>query len=209
MLFYANIVKLFHQAIKILDITEFSYIFDPMENIENIKAARRARTAQEISDALKASGLSRKEFAGKMGRMPSEVTKWLSGDHNFTSNLLAEISHVLGKPISGVAEELHPVRISDRVHGYVPETPAVLRDVSAVSLADIEIPADIALSLNSKAESKGMTFRQFILELLCRKASEKSEGIVDYAGSLDCDFPSIEEIRNMRTTNARVECDIF
>lgn len=52
--------------------------------------ARRKRTAEEILDALTASGMSRKEFALKMGRQPSEVTKWLSGKHNFTSDLLAE-----------------------------------------------------------------------------------------------------------------------
>ena len=72
--------------------------------IETEKAARRKRTAEEILDAMEASGLSRKEFAMKMGWQPSEVTKWLSGKHNFTIALLEEISDALGTDITGVED---------------------------------------------------------------------------------------------------------
>ena len=78
--------------------------------IEAEKDARRQRTAEEILDALKASGMSRKEFALKMGRQPSEVTKWLSGRHNFTLDLLAEISVVLSCPISGAKDITVPMQ---------------------------------------------------------------------------------------------------
>ena len=60
--------------------------------------------AEQIEDALKKRGLSRKQFADLMGRRPSEVTKWLSGKHNFTIALLQEISDVLGTSITGVED---------------------------------------------------------------------------------------------------------
>ena len=67
----------------------------PMDSFVAYKKVRRKRTSEEIADALAASGYSKKEFAMKMHRQPSEVTKWLSGSHNFTIELLAEISFVL------------------------------------------------------------------------------------------------------------------
>lgn len=68
--------------------------------------------AEQIEDALKKRGLSRKQFADLMGRRPSEVTKWLSGKHNFTIALLQEISDVLGTSITGVED------VSALVEGY-------------------------------------------------------------------------------------------
>ncbi len=180
-----------------------------MDDVEKIKAARRARTSQEIADALRETGMSRKEFAQKMGRMPSEVTKWLGGDHNFTTNLLAEISVVLGKPISGAEEILSGAEVSSLVSGYRTAAPAEFCEPSACSLFDVEIPFDVADLLRHKAEMQGMTFRQFVKELLCAKAHEKSVALSDYAGTVDGNFPSVEEIRGMRTKNSRVECDIF
>ena len=39
----------------------------------------------ECIDALmRQRGLSKKQFADALGHRPSEITKWLSGQHNFT-----------------------------------------------------------------------------------------------------------------------------
>ncbi len=57
----------------------------------------------EISDRIDAlmreRGLSKKQFADAMGRRPSEVTKWLSGQHNFTIATLAKISAFFNRSI--------------------------------------------------------------------------------------------------------------
>lgn len=57
----------------------------------------------EISDRIdalmKQKGLSKKQFADALGRRPSEITKWLSGEHNFTIATLAMLSTFFGKPI--------------------------------------------------------------------------------------------------------------
>lgn len=58
----------------------------------------------EISDRIDAlmrqHGLSKKQFADAIGRRPSEITKWLSGQHNFTIVTLAMLSNFFGQPIS-------------------------------------------------------------------------------------------------------------
>ena len=75
---------------------ESSPIFD--------KVAAKMRTAARIADAMKAVGLSKSQFARKMGKSPSEITKWLSGTHNFTIDSLQEISAVLGVEITSAMD---------------------------------------------------------------------------------------------------------
>lgn len=57
----------------------------------------------EISDRIdalmKERGLTKKQFADALGRRPSEITKWLSGQHNFTIATLAMLSSFFGQPI--------------------------------------------------------------------------------------------------------------
>jgi transcriptional regulator with XRE-family HTH domain len=44
-------------------------------------------------------GLSKLEFAQALGKRPSEVTKWLSGQHNFTIRTLALLLAFFGKSL--------------------------------------------------------------------------------------------------------------
>ena len=47
-------------------------------------------------------GLSKKQFAEQLGKRPSEITRWLSGQHNFTISTLAMLSSFFGKSIISV-----------------------------------------------------------------------------------------------------------
>ena len=60
------------------------------------KTAMRMRLAIKIADAIAQSGFSQKEFAERMNKKPSEISKWLSGTHNFTIDTLYDISRELG-----------------------------------------------------------------------------------------------------------------
>ena len=55
--------------------------------------------ADRIDAILKEKGLSHKELAAKMGKRESEISRWLTGRHNFTTNTLADISLALGEPV--------------------------------------------------------------------------------------------------------------
>lgn len=59
--------------------------------------------AQQIASAMERKGLSKSQLAEIMGKNRSEITKWLSGRHNFTSDTLAELSQALGEEITGVS----------------------------------------------------------------------------------------------------------
>jgi transcriptional regulator with XRE-family HTH domain len=64
--------------------------------IEQAKVEQKMTLAARIGDLLGEKGWSKKAFAEKLGKNPSEITKWLSGTHNFTLDTLTEISFVLG-----------------------------------------------------------------------------------------------------------------
>lgn len=55
--------------------------------------------SDRIDSLMCERGLSKKQFADALGRRPSEITKWLSGEHNFTIATIAMLSAFFGKPI--------------------------------------------------------------------------------------------------------------
>lgn len=55
--------------------------------------------AGRIEFLMRQKGLTKKQFAEALGRNPSEITKWLSGEHNFTISSLSMLSAFFGKPI--------------------------------------------------------------------------------------------------------------
>ena len=50
-----------------------------------------------INTILKEKGYSQKTLAEKMDKRPSEINKWLNGDHNFTLRSLAKLQAELGE----------------------------------------------------------------------------------------------------------------
>lgn len=56
-------------------------------------------TAKYINELLKKKGITQREFAVMLGKKESEISKWLTGAHNFTYNTIGKISNALGEPI--------------------------------------------------------------------------------------------------------------
>lgn len=52
-----------------------------------------------VHQLLREKGWTQKDLAGKLEKTPSEVSKWLSGDHNFTLRSLAKLEAELGAEI--------------------------------------------------------------------------------------------------------------
>ena len=63
---------------------------------EQARTDQRMLLAAKIDEARKAQGLSKREFAELMGKRPSEISRWLSGTHNFTTDTLSDIQETLG-----------------------------------------------------------------------------------------------------------------
>ena len=79
-----------------------------LSNIDKKRAKnmeRRMMLAVKITEGIKRKGLSQKEFAEKMCKRPSEISKWLKGDHNFTTSTLFDIEDVLDIHIMDLNEQ--------------------------------------------------------------------------------------------------------
>ena len=50
--------------------------------------------AERISEVLKAKNLTQKDFAQKLHKRESEISKWMTGRHNFTMQTIAKIETV-------------------------------------------------------------------------------------------------------------------
>lgn len=55
--------------------------------------------SDRIDELMHQRGLTKKQLADALGRRPSEITKWLSGQHNFTIATLGMLSAFFGQPI--------------------------------------------------------------------------------------------------------------
>jgi len=62
---------------------------------EQEKSDKRMLLAARIDDALKNKGLRKNELAKALNKKPSEISKWLSGTHNFTIDTLIDIERIL------------------------------------------------------------------------------------------------------------------
>ena len=58
-----------------------------------------------VNQLLNAKGYSQKDLADKLEKRPSEVNKWLIGEHNFTIRSLAKLEAELGEPIINVPRQ--------------------------------------------------------------------------------------------------------
>ena len=75
------------------------------EIFSEIPQAKREETrlsfaiSNRLDALMKERGMNRKQLADAVGKRPNEVTRWLSGEHNFTIATLGMLSAFFGKPI--------------------------------------------------------------------------------------------------------------
>ena len=55
--------------------------------------------SNRIAALMQERGLNKKQLAEALGKRPNEITRWLSGEHNFTISTLAMLSTFFGKSI--------------------------------------------------------------------------------------------------------------
>ncbi|WP_290393658.1 helix-turn-helix transcriptional regulator, partial [uncultured Duncaniella sp.] len=63
------------------------------------EVAMEIAVSNRIYELMQEKGLSKAEFARSLGKRPCEITKWLSGQHNFTLSTLAMLSAFFGQPV--------------------------------------------------------------------------------------------------------------
>lgn len=52
-----------------------------------------------INELLRAKGYTQKDLAIKLKKKPSEINKWLKGNHNLTLKTIAKLEAELGEPV--------------------------------------------------------------------------------------------------------------
>ena len=66
---------------------------------QRIYVSKNLEISEQIIHHLKQKGWSQKEFAEKLGKEPSEISKWLSGLHNLTLQSITKMESVFGEDI--------------------------------------------------------------------------------------------------------------
>jgi transcriptional regulator with XRE-family HTH domain len=90
----------------------------PKELSEQID--RRMGLAVKIAETLRARSLTNQEFAFMMGKKPSEVSRWLSGTHNFTTETLWQMERVLNIQIlTSSPAEAHVVKEQEELKDFI------------------------------------------------------------------------------------------
>jgi len=170
---------------------------------------RRAIVAMQIKDAMNARGMTRKQLAQKMGKTPSEVTRWLSGKHNFTIDLLEAISEAVEARISGVIVDGFDNSEYRGGNLMEPERTAAVY-TRQYCIGPIELPSECFHSLERKAENRGESLKTFVKGLLIKESAKPSAKAIDFCGIWkDSDFGmSVEElvtdIKSHRTVHKEV-----
>jgi transcriptional regulator with XRE-family HTH domain len=62
----------------------------------------KMQLAANIEDLIRSKGWSKTRFATELNKSQPEISKWLSGAHNFTIDTLTHISHVLGVEVTAL-----------------------------------------------------------------------------------------------------------
>jgi len=119
----------------------------------------------QIADLIDKKFKTRKEFADSLGKNESELSKWLSGNHNFTLKSLAKIEAELGEQFIFMANELE-----DNLQIYKPNDDA--QDTYRVFSHDTNKSAEITTDFNED---------DFITLLIAYSSSNRNEWNLSYS----------------------------
>lgn len=148
--------------------------------MDTLKQARML-LASRIEVIIKELGWKKKDLAQRLGKHPSEISKWLSGKHNFTTDTLAEIEQVTGKSLFQIPEnpkdypkisEVESLTVKESSpQYYAADTPKIstvlkysLRNLHPEMLRDLQEKypnAEIRIELESDRLHEGITEARF------------------------------------------------
>lgn len=77
-------------------------LLDEITPLEMEQTKVKMLLAARIEDFMRAKGWNKSQFAEKVGKNPSEITKWFSGTQNFTTDVLTEIASALGVELTAL-----------------------------------------------------------------------------------------------------------
>jgi len=101
-----------------------------------------------IHEILVKQGKDQKYLAKALGKSESEISKWMTGTHNFTIKTLAKIETVLGEPVIQITQEKQTSKITTF---FVTEKHFALRASGKSST----IPSHMGITINKPCTYAG------------------------------------------------------
>jgi len=142
---------------------------------EYLLVEKKMLLAARIDDAIKARGWQKQDLAKALHKRPSEISKWLSGTHNFTTETLWEIEKILGTDFINLQEQdaeetitrFKPAMFLQQV---AEQTSSGKYEIQTSNLNFVSEPDSIEYSRERKTRegktSKGYTVKLKTLELI-------------------------------------------
>ena len=87
----------------------FNEVYSKIPEESRRMSAHSFAIAAHISEILERKGWSKTDLATALGKKNAEISKWMSGQHNFTIATIAKIEAVLGEDIISVKKYRKPV----------------------------------------------------------------------------------------------------
>lgn len=126
-----------------------------IDDREYKRVSRKMEVAAFLYDTLKAKGISQKQFAKMMGKNASEVSKWLSGTHNFTIDTLTDIEGVLGVKLFHTDQ---PVLIEKPYTAMSAQLIIIENEISLEPTLNYNLDYTTPFSLKLNGKGKSQTF---------------------------------------------------
>jgi ribosome-binding protein aMBF1 (putative translation factor) len=98
----------------------------------------KMKLAIKIAEAIKASGLNKSQFAKKINKNNSEISKWLSGTHNFTTETLLLLENEL--TIKLLDSEINQTQALKNLHFVVMASKEIKSIYNFMNLLDFSKP---------------------------------------------------------------------
>ena len=77
----------------------YQQLLDETPEHTKIFVEKYADLVVRIHEILEQKGISQNGLAENLGKKPSEISKWLNGDHNFTLRSIAKLEAELGETL--------------------------------------------------------------------------------------------------------------
>lgn len=150
-----------------------------MKHTENVNAESK-RIAESIEAILKQRNLTHSDFARLVGKRESEISRWMSGHHNFTISTLVKIESALKvKLIDRAYSSSSSTLVSEPAAEYY--TPNSIRDI-CIGLLNKISDTDVLLKIRSSIEN--------LVSIEDRKAAEQIR-ISDFINSIPLEGGSL------------------
>ena len=81
----------------------FQDIFNEIPDEKREETRLSFAISNRLTALMHERGLNKRQFAEALGKRPNEITRWLSGEHNFTISTLAMLTAFFNQPIITVS----------------------------------------------------------------------------------------------------------